>query len=656
LFEYNGRQFSGDKTDFEDLAKVYQNVEFTGAISIAFTACWYKLNCWSRIVDFGSHEDSKLFICNRMYSGCLAFHVFSGNTEHKLVAKDIIKIGETHRYLCTVTASGYMRIFQDGKLVGEQIGGEPNTGRRSKLLVAKSCYSRDEPFKGWICNLKVWDTVVDATEQKEYSQVEIADPVERLRVTSAEMPARSMQGGRSLQQLREHIQQEAAADLNPSQQHAIIQSLGRRLSLIQGPPGTGKTHVSARLLQMWAAEMQVRPLLATSDSNIAVDNLAEAAHKRGLRVVRIGRPEKVTPQLAPVLLENILRSGQEDSQAIVADAGDDANEEEGEEDVSLSVPSKFDGPRDDFQLKQNILKNADVICCTTVASGSNFLQSLNFGAILIDEAAQATELSSLVPVVLRGADQLVLVGDHCQLPPSVSCFEAEVRGLSLSLFGRLAAQGLETFFLNVQFRMHPMIAAFSAEAFYHGRLQNGVDETLRPAPLGFEWPSPDAGIAFVHIEGTEGSDGQSKSNNEEVQCVAEILAEVLAASELACAEIGVVSPYASQVRSLRQNLRQSLMPRLRERGVMDQLPLHEVEIASVDAFQGREKELIIFSAVRSNQFGNIGFLADWRRLNVMITRARRGLIVVGNMETLKADPTWSKWIEWSWEKGFFCSG
>mmetsp|Transcript_154143 Transcript_154143/g.273404 ORF Transcript_154143/g.273404 Transcript_154143/m.273404 type:complete len:202 (-) Transcript_154143:116-721(-) len=201
-----------------------------------------------------------------------------------------------------------------------------------------------------------------------------------------------------------------------------------------------------------------------------------------------------------------------------------------------------------------------------------------------------------------------------------------------------------------------MIAAFSAEAFYHGRLQNGVDETLRPAPLGFEWPSPDAGIAFVHIEGTEGSDGQSKSNNEEVQCVAEILAEVLAASELACAEIGVVSPYASQVRSLRQNLRQSLMPRLRERGVMDQLPLHEVEIASVDAFQGREKELIIFSAVRSNQFGNIGFLADWRRLNVMITRARRGLIVVGNMETLKADPTWSKWIEWSWEKGFFCSG
>merc|ERR1712188_223388 len=75
------------------------------------------------------------------------------------------------------------------------------------------------------------------------------------------------------------------------------------------------------------------------------------------------------------------------------------------------------------------------------------------------------------------------------------------------------------------------------------------------------------------------------------------------------------------------------------------------EIASVDAFQGREKELIVFSAVRSNAGGRVGFLADWRRLNVMITRARRGLIVIGNTDTLRSDPTWGKWLDWADEQG-----
>lgn len=150
---------------------------------------------------------------------------------------------------------------------------------------------------------------------------------------------------------------------------------------------------------------------------------------------------------------------------------------------------------------------------------------MNFGAILIDEAAQATELSALVPIVLRGADHLVLVGDHCQLPPSVACFEAQGRGLSLSLFGRLAAQGLNPYFLDTQFRMHPMIAAFSAQEFYHGRLKTGIDWTERLPPSGFAWPRSDTGIAFIHVEGPENNDGQSKSNSSEVERVADVLVE-----------------------------------------------------------------------------------------------------------------------------------
>merc|ERR1712190_484658 len=106
-------------------------------------------------------------------------------------------------------------------------------------------------------------------------------------------------------------------------------------------------------------------------------------------------------------------------------------------------------------------------------------------------------------------------------------------------------------------------------------------------------------------------------------------------------DIGVVSPYMAQVRILKRILKERI----------PEDPDHFLEIASVDAYQGREKELIVFSAVRSNRQGNVGFLADWRRLNVMLTRARRGLIVCGNAETLRNDHVWERWLEFAQENG-----
>merc|ERR550532_3024892 len=137
---------------------------------------------------------------------------------------------------------------------------------------------------------------------------------------------------------------------------------------------------------------------------------------------------------------------------------------------------------EDYEIRRAILHEADVVCTTTIGSGGDMLQSLSFAAILIDEVAQATELSAAVPIVLRGAERLVLVGDHCQLPPSICSLEAETRGLSLSIFGRLAAQGIDPYFLDTQFRMHPAIAEFSAEEFYHGRLATGIMASARPPP------------------------------------------------------------------------------------------------------------------------------------------------------------------------------
>merc|ERR1719356_2045 len=153
-------------------------------------------------------------------------------------------------------------------------------------------------------------------------------------------------------------------------------------------------------------------------------------------------------------------------------------------------------------------------------------------------------------------------------------------------------------------------------------------------------------------------DAESKTDVEEVLKVEEVLAGILEAKELGVLDVGVVSPYAAQVRVLRERLRGAEWRRRLQRagvdptgGLTGRRAAQALEIASVDAFQGREKELIIFSAVRSNRGGNVGFLADWRRLNVTITRARRGLIVVGDTATLRGDATWARWLDWAQELG-----
>jgi len=197
--------------------------------------------------------------------------------------------------------------------------------------------------------------------------------------------------------------------------------------------------------------------------------------------------------------------------------------------------------------------------------------------------------------------------------------------------------GVAPHFLDTQYRSHPRIAEFSAKCFYGGGLRSGVPGSARQPPGGVPWPNPLVPVAFFEVGEEEVLDGESKANPTEVQRVCDLVFEVIAQGELELAEIGVVTPYMAQVRALRRALRDSFQ---------QDSSMRLMEIASVDAFQGREKELIIFSAVRSNSWGNVGFLADWRRLNVMLTRARRGLVVFGAAKTLRHDPHWQQWLEW----------
>jgi len=407
------------------------------------------------------------------------------------------------------------------------------------------------------------------------------------------------------------------------------------------------------LLRLWAQHLQGHgTLLATSDSNIAVDNIAAGAVKAGLNVVRLGRTEKVTPELEGATLEAKFR------QRVGGKGGAKGKNKGWTADLEVDDDDEWEGQKrrrmEDHEVRMSILKEAQVICTTTIAAGGEILSELNICAILIDEVAQATELSAAVPILLRGGERLVLVGDHCQLPPTVSSAEADARGLGLSLFGRFVNHGLTPHFLDTQFRMHPSIAQFSAQEFYEGQLKTGVDEADRPQVAGFEWPLPDSNIAFVDVaDGWEAAEGTSWTNRTEVEEVTELVLQVLAAGELGTSEIGVVSPYSAQVQALRQHVRSLPDWQLEQRGidltrgglVPRRKALRDLEIASIDAFQGREKELIVFTAVRSNNKKQVGFLADWRRLNVMITRARRGLIVVGNAATLTHNRHWGRWLE-----------
>ncbi len=426
--------------------------------------------------------------------------------------------------------------------------------------------------------------------------------------------------------------------LNESQQVACDAAISERLTLIQGPPGTGKTHTAVRILQSWSSQ-NAGTILAVADSNVAVDNLLEGLLGLGVGAVRLGQPVKVRESLREATVDaqmedHPLRRDLEEhlelNEKLARRISGMKGKEKGLAHRDLNRGWK-EVRRIERQMRDDILDRAQVLCCTCIGVGHQLLEGRKFTRVLLDEATQATEPASLVPLV-RGARQIVLVGDHRQLPPTVISQRAENGGLRRSLFERLVAMGIEPKLLDTQYRMHPAISDFPNRSFYEGQLVDGIAAAERPNPAGLLWNDWEVPIAFLPLNGDEilSSDGASKENPSEAGWAARILESLLEAGDLNQSDIGIITPYAGQVRAIRDALT--------ERN-------DSVEVKTVDGYQGREKEVIIFSCVRSNSDGNVGFLADPRRLNVALTRAKRGLIVIGDPETLRNDETWASWLE-----------
>ncbi|XP_058084777.1 regulator of nonsense transcripts 1 homolog isoform X2 [Magnolia sinica] len=419
-------------------------------------------------------------------------------------------------------------------------------------------------------------------------------------------------------------------ELNASQVFAVKSVLQKPISLIQGPPGTGKTVTSAAIVYHMAKQGQGQ-VLVCAPSNVAVDQLAEKISSTGLKVVRLCAKsrEAVSSPVEHLTLHYQVRH-LDTSEKSELHKLQQLKDEQGE--LSSSDEKKYKALK--RATEREISQSADVICCTCVGAGDPRLANFRFRQVLIDESTQATEPECLIPLVL-GVKQVVLVGDHCQLGPVIMCKKAARAGLAQSLFERLVLLGVKPFRLQVQYRMHPSLSEFPSNSFYEGTLQNGVTINERQSSgIDFPWPVPNRPMFFYVQMGQEeiSASGTSYLNRTEAANVEKIVTTFLRSGVIP-SQIGVITPYEGQ--------RAYIVNYMSRNGALRQQLYKEIEVASVDSFQGREKDYIILSCVRSNEHQGIGFLNDPRRLNVALTRARYGIVILGNPKVLSKQPLWN---------------
>ena len=409
---------------------------------------------------------------------------------------------------------------------------------------------------------------------------------------------------------------------NASQRAAIASAVfkPRGVSIIQGPPGTGKTDTLTALAYFLSQQGSVRILLV-APSNSAADNLVLRIQQTGLLSIRVQAPNHSSAELLP---DAVTLLGH--SQKFVTH--DDS--------MTLKRLSQLEDKigelsRSDLRTRKGITEKcekeaiaaAQVVVTTCATAGEKRIMAHAFNVVIIDEATQATEPETLIPIT-RGCQQLILIGDHQQLGPVVNDDLVAKAGLALPLFTRLLQGGHPRSMLDVQFRMHPSIASFPSREFYEGKLGNGVTSEERSSPVLFPWATPEP-LLFQAVYGVMakgGHHGTSCYNVAEAEAIAAAVVALLQGGAPA-AEVGVVIPYAEQQQLVRKIL-------------SDQMPstdVDQVQLAAVESFQGRERDYICVTFVRSDT-NSLGFISDPRRLCVALTRARRGLFMVGNPRTL----------------------
>jgi predicted DNA helicase len=449
--------------------------------------------------------------------------------------------------------------------------------------------------------------------------------------------------------------------LNDSQLVAVRHVIAAQdVAIIHGPPGTGKTTTLVQaILETIRRERRV---LVCAPSNTAVDLLTEKLAERGVNVIRMGNPSRVSD----LLLQHTLDAGvmahpsyaKMHAMRQTAEQHRDTANELAKEGVRHFG---FEGRQHRQQLREeartlrqaaddlerfmteDVLESVQVITCTLVGASHRHMRHLSFETVFIDEAAQALEPGCWIPIA-KG-QRIVLAGDHHQLPPTVKSEQAAREGLRETLFEKCIQRQPNTArMLTTQYRMHEQIMGFSSQKFYGGQLVPHASvrhASLEAYDLRF---APDLPVEFIDTAGCAYQEvaipeSRSTANPEEAHLLLERLAQLLAPYDAAEHDeqqhtplsIGVIAPYRAQINYLKDAIEDS--------EVLNGLLLQRrLSVGTVDSFQGQERDIIAITLTRSNPQGEIGFLSDIRRMNVGMTRARRKLLLVGDSSTLGRHP------------------
>ncbi len=451
--------------------------------------------------------------------------------------------------------------------------------------------------------------------------------------------------------------------LNDSQLAAVRHVVtAQDVAIIHGPPGTGKTTTLVQaILETIRRERRV---LVCAPSNTAVDLLTEKLAERGVNVIRLGNPSRVSELLLKHTLDagvmahasyakmHAMRQTAEQHREAASERVRNFGFEERQRRLWLQEEARtLRQAADDLErfMTEDVLESVQVITCTLVGASNRNIRHLGFETVFIDEAAQALEPGCWIPIA-KG-QRLVLAGDHHQLPPTVKSEKAAREGLRETLFEKCIQRQPNTArMLKVQYRMHAHIMGFSSEKFYGGQLV--AHASVRHADLvaydpRFNDPrfAPDLPVEFIDTAGCGYQElaipeSRSTANPEEAHLLLERLAQLLAQlsepgeptdPDQRPLTIGVIAPYRAQINYLKDAIEDS--------AVLNGLLLQRrLSVGTVDSFQGQERDIIAITLTRSNPQGEIGFLSDIRRMNVGMTRARRKLLLVGDSSTLCRHP------------------
>jgi len=406
--------------------------------------------------------------------------------------------------------------------------------------------------------------------------------------------------------------------LNPSQLTAI-RSCEVPLSLIWGPPGTGKTTVVVQILRrILRNASETTKVLMTASTHNAVDNVLE-------RFIEINKSEHILRE------EQILR---------VATDLSKVNKNLQEYTLDARVGGDMNENNRLFKKAQERLNMAVLVFTTCAGAGLGILRKMDFEIALIDEASQITEPVAIIPLC-KGVRRAILVGDHVQLRPTVKKVGKALQ-FDVSLLERLWTgiedQRMTKTMLDVQYRFPRELAEFPSREFYENRLQTGLQDSAQVLNIlsrcAFPWPRREGVIVptiFIQCGAEEDMGGMSKSNDGQVDVVERIVPLLKITEEnqenQEPFKVTVLSPYSKQVQTLRHRFSGS------------------VPAFTIDSFQGRESDIIIFSTVRCNAERDIGFVDDERRLNVMWTRARLALIIIGDRATMETNARWKRALD-----------